>query len=248
MRRRDVSQCPVCGRRGHGTTVELEDLSGRVEGTFISQACPCGTRYLSNPVDPDHIAAAYGDDYYSFQSPEPTRVTALRDACANGCSRSDTLPAASGIATPCPLGSMLPGYPPRGPAGRVLDIGCGSGERLHRLAIAGWECAGVDASERAAEAARAARARRAGGTCRGIALRGRDIRCNSHVALDRTLCGTPPRRSRSRPSLEARWKSRRYHTQRVIARGVDAGAALGELGRPASLRGPRSRLVVATSP
>jgi 2-polyprenyl-3-methyl-5-hydroxy-6-metoxy-1,4-benzoquinol methylase len=39
--------------------------------------------------------------------------------------------------------------------GRLLDVGCGSGAALQRLAELGWRCEGIDFDERAVEAGRA---------------------------------------------------------------------------------------------
>ena len=48
--------------------------------------------------------------------------------------------------------AYLDGFPP----GRVLDVGCGNGERLRRLSERGWVVVGLEVDQRAAEAARAA--------------------------------------------------------------------------------------------
>lgn len=42
-----------------------------------------------------------------------------------------------------------------GRPGRAVDLGCGRGQHAHELARRGWEVVGVDAQERAVEAARA---------------------------------------------------------------------------------------------
>jgi len=54
-----------------------------------------------------------------------------------------------------------------GDGGRVLDLGCGPGLYLERLAGAGWECTGVDVSPAAIEHAER-RAREAGLRCRYV--------------------------------------------------------------------------------
>jgi SAM-dependent methyltransferase len=48
------------------------------------------------------------------------------------------------------------GRTPRGPAGRVLDIGCSSGEYLARLRGMGWKVSGIELDEEAARYAREA--------------------------------------------------------------------------------------------
>jgi len=145
FRRQSVEKCPICGLDGKSETRVLTDLSGVMNGTFVSVRCPCGVNWLRDPVSHEDIALAYGNDYYSFRWPElslvPRVLGTLRQRLL--ISRYRARPSRMGGV----VADLLPCYPPPGVAGRVLDVGCGSGERMRRLEPAGWECIGIDASE-----------------------------------------------------------------------------------------------------
>jgi SAM-dependent methyltransferase len=145
FRRQSVEKCPICGLDGKSETRVLTDLSGVMNGTFVSVRCPCGVNWLRDPVSHEDIALTYGNDYYSFRWPElslvPRVLGTLRQRLL--ISRYRARPSRMGGV----VADLLPCYPPPGVAGRVLDVGCGSGERMRRLETAGWECIGIDASE-----------------------------------------------------------------------------------------------------
>ncbi len=152
FRRQTVGKCPICGLEATSEGRVLTDLSGVMNGTFVSVRCPCGVNWLRDPVSHEDIALAYGNDYYSFQWPElslAARVLGmLRQRLLISRYRARPFRMTSAVA------DLLPCYPPPGPAGRVLDVGCGSGERMRRLEAAGWECIGIDASESAVNSGR----------------------------------------------------------------------------------------------
>jgi SAM-dependent methyltransferase len=145
FRRQAVEGCPICGLNARSEGRTLTDLSGVMTGTFVSVTCPCGVNWLRDPVSDEDIALAYDDDYYSFRWPELSLAAKVLGGLRQRLliSRYRACPSRMGGA----VADLLPCYPPPGPVGRVLDVGCGSGERMRRLEAAGWECIGIDASQ-----------------------------------------------------------------------------------------------------
>lgn len=138
--------CPLCGHHGQ-PTLEMQDGRLHVEGRFTYARCQtCEVYWLVNRFDREHAHLAYPvTEYYSFNEKPPgeDRVQrALRARYQGG-------PVLRRL-----HGRMLQAYPPAGTRGAVLDVGCGTGSRLHRLKALGWLCAGAERSGDAVTAAR----------------------------------------------------------------------------------------------
>jgi SAM-dependent methyltransferase len=147
VRRQLVESCPVCGDRGVKRSRVLTDLSGLVEGNFTSEQCRCGVHWLRDPVTSEDISLAYSEDYYSFQNALSTGLRSFMDEVRKWLFRARYQSHSPSLVRA--LSAQLPGYPPGGEPGRVLDVGCGNGARLRWLQTAGWECVGVDVSAKA---------------------------------------------------------------------------------------------------
>jgi 2-polyprenyl-3-methyl-5-hydroxy-6-metoxy-1,4-benzoquinol methylase len=166
--------CPLCA--GHGRVL-YEGLPDRVYGSpgkwrfRRCAAAHCGALWIDPRPDRATIGAAY-TEYYTHQggSPPPTRlhrfVAKIQRAYwarAWGYDRADAGPWA-GLAG---LGGLLPAfhpglrayldfavmYLPADKRGRLLDVGCGNGDTLARLAGLGWTVSGIDTDEAAVQAA-----------------------------------------------------------------------------------------------
>jgi SAM-dependent methyltransferase len=104
---------------------------------------------------PDDLAMYYpAESYYSYaQVASPTAVARARVR-----SRYDAEDEASvfeRFAGRIARNRLAPGLPP-GPPGRILDVGCGSGQALFLLREAGWETFGIEIDASAVKAAHAA--------------------------------------------------------------------------------------------
>jgi 2-polyprenyl-3-methyl-5-hydroxy-6-metoxy-1,4-benzoquinol methylase len=159
-------QCHVCGGTGDVIYTDLRDRLFGVPGEWTLRQCraaECGLLWLDPmPVEED-LPRLYKTYYTHPSSRNPTYAEVLRDAmkcaywrAAYGPKSSRVLPA---------LMTLAPGFRAQlaiqvfdlqcVEGGRLLDVGCGSGAALQRLAELGWRCEGIDFDERAVEAGRA---------------------------------------------------------------------------------------------
>jgi SAM-dependent methyltransferase len=126
--------CPLCAGEAAAYLQGTRDLHYGIEGSWDYERCrDCAVVFLNPAPTEAFLSRAYDDSYYSYQdfTPAPRWKRWLRrllgfDPGATGDPR---------FARP----------------GRVLDIGCGSGEFLYRMKLQGWETHGVELSSRAAD-------------------------------------------------------------------------------------------------
>lgn len=160
----ETVSCLLCGRtdarplriasdrlaRGGGAS-EDDGGPGRPAGAPPAQAfdasrftvvrCPgCGLAYVNPRPDPSEIGRYYPDDYHTARGAGGL-VQRLEDAW-----RRRQLAEVTGW-----LANVRP------TRGRLLDVGCGSGELLEALRADGWQVSGVEPSARSAEIARSRR-------------------------------------------------------------------------------------------
>jgi SAM-dependent methyltransferase len=145
--------CALCGSAGGTTLFRTAERRFGLGGDFEVVRCDqCGlVRTEPQPEDPPDF---YPEDaYYSFApAAAPSRLERARIG-----RRYRTRPPrnfAESVLSRIYVGRLSPGLPP-GPPGRLLDVGCGSGETLLSLKHAGWRGTGIDVSARAVESARA---------------------------------------------------------------------------------------------
>jgi SAM-dependent methyltransferase len=143
--RRTVLACPVCSSTSVVGRRRLTDVTGAVPGDFALAKCGgCGSWWVRDPVLPADLAGAYGPGYYSF-STQPLAPTSTADGTLQRARRRVLAARYSGRGGVLAfLGRRLPAYPTSAAPGKVLDVGCGAGDRLRRLAEAGWRTYGVD--------------------------------------------------------------------------------------------------------
>lgn len=134
----------ACGSTSSRVLRTATDRRFRFPGSFTLVRCMrCNlVRTDPQPADP---AAFYPACYYAYEpTPEPSPRVRQRFADYYHEDRR-------------PLGVrwLELGMPP-GPAGKILDVGCGSGAFLLALRTAGWDVRGVEPDNGAAGCARAA--------------------------------------------------------------------------------------------
>jgi len=161
--------CPLCGRAGERLYDDLRDGVFGVPGSYGMQRCrepACGALWLDpSPIEED-LPRAY-ERYYTHgaRAAGMSRRALARLAGALAFRHGrwrDSVPWQRRAA-----GALLllhPGWraqvdmrsacvpPPDG--GRLLEVGCGSGQMLSEMAALGWEVAGVETDPAAVRAAR----------------------------------------------------------------------------------------------
>jgi SAM-dependent methyltransferase len=128
------AHCPICSGPAVPHLSDTCDLHYGIEGRWNYQRCrSCEVVFLNPAPTQAFLNDAYDDSYYSYQEFVPPKRwhTVLRRMIGYE-------PGATGD-------------PTFARPGKVLDIGCGSGEFLAKMKAAGWETHGVEISARAAE-------------------------------------------------------------------------------------------------
>ena len=169
----DLPACPQCGGTGGEGHIDISDrlfgAAGRWRLLFCRDA-RCGLWWLDPAPNTDELMAAY-QTYYTHQGTGEASRIPLRSllrwlkhgyyARKFGYFPGQTsfwqrtlglgLHLAPDVATDLDYGVF--GLPLQ-PGGRLLEVGCGAGTALQRLAELGWTVTGLDFDERAVAAAR----------------------------------------------------------------------------------------------
>ncbi len=124
--------CPGCGGDDQTEWVKAPSFADPCGPRYRVVRCQrCGLGYQNPRPTEATIQNLYTDDYEAYQPPsQPARTQGRR---RNGH-------------------RLLEGMPVQ-PGGRLLDYGCGSGGFAQKLRLAGWQVAGMDLSQHAADAA-----------------------------------------------------------------------------------------------
>lgn len=168
-------RCRICGRQGAPVYHGLSDRLFGVPGEWDIYRCPnraCGLMWLNpQPVEED-IALAYAN-YYTHEATPPRSKPGAADPLSRG------ILADAYLTLRYSYNSLVQGWWHKGigffmyflvarratldfdvmylahvPGGRLLEIGCGSGEFLQRMQWLGWTVEGVDFDPAAVAAAR----------------------------------------------------------------------------------------------
>lgn len=162
IRTRPNPDCHVCGARGEPLYQRLRDRLFSVPGEWDLKKCQnhqCGLVWLDPmPVEED-IGKAYST-YYTHQdnNPQNTLLRRVYRRIAAGYTASRYGYQINGISViERLLGRLIYLHPGRRsdldyrvfylnaqPGGRLLEVGCGSGETLKRMSDLGWCVEGVD--------------------------------------------------------------------------------------------------------
>jgi SAM-dependent methyltransferase len=153
--------CDFCGERGGEVIVAGRDRAHGLPGEFNVVRCRCGLARTNPRPTLASLAAAYPEEYGPHQAAELHARQpggALRWALVNwrGYPLGRRMPAVlrTGL-TPLGMavlaGRRSLGYLPYEGRGRLLDFGCGVGGYVAKMAAAGWQAEGIDASPAAVE-------------------------------------------------------------------------------------------------
>lgn len=150
-------RCPICGASGEWIHRGLGDRLLPTAGEWGHRVCSdrqCGLVWIDPLPCEEDLRDAYGRGYYTHPVEErlDARVAELPPRAGGVWALSEQLWRATGAARERARleALLLDDLPP----GRVLEIGCGSGERLVRLREAGWDVAGQELDPEAAAVAR----------------------------------------------------------------------------------------------
>ncbi len=177
IRTEDVPQCPLCGNEERRVLYAgLRDRLFGAPGEWTFKEClRCGLAFLDPRPAPRHLKKAY-TDYHTHSVPvaldtrgdkEVSLVRRVYRNAKNGYIRwrwgYGSGPKRWQVFL-VPFIYLWPTlradldftvmYLEMTPGGRLLDVGCGSGELLERLKGLGWQVEGVDFDESAVRAAR----------------------------------------------------------------------------------------------
>ena len=182
IRTRPVPACPLCGAAGRPRYGGLRDRLFAAPGVWGVRECgdgACGLLWLDPAPIPEDLGKAYLS-YFTHEDRPPRPPTGLRrlaQAAREGYLSSRWGGPPAGAARRA-LGLLVPLHPgwkaemghramhlPARPGGRLLEVGCGTGDLLAGARDLGWTVTGVDF-----DAAAVAVARR-----RGLSVREGDL-------------------------------------------------------------------------
>jgi SAM-dependent methyltransferase len=126
--------CPLCGSSNHKTLYEkVKDRHYKINGEFTIEKCnECSLVFLNPMPDDSVLVNLYPEDFYSYQE-FIGKSNQIKEFLKK---------------------FLLPGTGTKDPIfdtpGKILDIGCGSGQFLSKMRDQGWQTYGVEVSNDAA--------------------------------------------------------------------------------------------------
>jgi SAM-dependent methyltransferase len=145
--------CTLCGATDGRKLFRTPERRFDMGGAFALVRC-AGCGLVRTEPQPNDLGSFYPSGYYSFvppTSPGGLASARLRRQYGLPVDGSPARRVLAGVG----ISRLSPGLPP-GPPGRLLDVGCGSGDMMAGLSDVGWQCTGVEVSEEAVGAARMA--------------------------------------------------------------------------------------------
>lgn len=142
----EESDCPNGCPRGDDEVPIGRDPLHDLPGRFAVVRCKaCGLMRTNPRPTPSSIGYCYPSDYSPYLDSIPGKLK-LRKKDSWHRRLRQRVQRALGTPDPCEL--------PLSPPGRLLEIGCASGDYLARAAAEGWTVSGVEFSDEAAQRAR----------------------------------------------------------------------------------------------
>lgn len=159
--------CPICASGAFSEHFRAVDNSGTAPGAFRLVRCDgCNLIYLNPRPTVTSLGACYGAEYAAHRAPDDQRLRKLTRIDRAVLARYYGWRFVNGSGPAWLAGLFrktfashrknIRFFPFEG-AGRVLDVGCGSGAYLEILREGGWSVAGVEIDPDAAERAGAMR-------------------------------------------------------------------------------------------
>lgn len=157
IRTEDVPWCSLCGNVNR--RILYTGLKDRLFGApgewTLKECCHCSLVFLDPRPIPEDIGKAY-EDYYTHHHDRAApliRSSILWVAFKRSIHVLDSI--TKHVFSIAKERNQLQGmYLRERPVGRLLDVGCGQGQFLHRMQEIGWDVEGVEPDSRAAEIAR----------------------------------------------------------------------------------------------
>jgi 2-polyprenyl-3-methyl-5-hydroxy-6-metoxy-1,4-benzoquinol methylase len=163
-------RCVVCGSEGRQLYEGVPDLMLGIAGRWRVVRClgpECGTLWLDPAPLQEDLPNAY-QNYLTHDSGRPLLGVARRRDRVRAAVLAQWLGYPAKVTVLDRLLARVAGwipplrqsvqrevmFVPYRPGGRLLEIGCGNGRQLERLAQAGWQVQGVDFDPRAVQTAR----------------------------------------------------------------------------------------------
>ena len=125
--------CPVCGKKEFSDYLEVQDHFLSKEHFLIQKCNFCGFRFINPRPAKSEIRRYYQSDEY----------------ISHGVKKNDFLSRIYGIARFFSIKNKFMVVKKYGHSGKLLDVGCGTGEFLSYCHKNGWEVSGVEPNEKA---------------------------------------------------------------------------------------------------
>lgn len=126
--------CPLCSSTELVTAYVTHDRHYGIKGDYTIVRCNgCGLYFLNPMPTESYLTSLYPTTYYSYQDFYDKEMGVLKKLYKNFLVKIGTKDPK--FATP----------------GRILDVGCGSGQFLFKMKKQGWKVSGVEVSENAAK-------------------------------------------------------------------------------------------------
>ncbi|MBD2201301.1 class I SAM-dependent methyltransferase [Calothrix sp. FACHB-1219] len=125
-----VNNCPLCGTSHYDKIYVTRDRHYNIQGSFTIVRCrECSLVFIDPMPTEEGLVKLYPDDYYSYQDFFAEKKSFLKDLIKKILLFN--------------LGTKDPTF---SAPGKILDIGCGSGNFLYSIREKGWDTYGVEVS------------------------------------------------------------------------------------------------------